>query len=400
MWRLLRHGRYRWFWAGQSLSMAGDRVQTIALAWLVLGLGASPLTLGSVLLAKALTQAVLLPLAGAATDRLAAKRVVLTADLARALLMAALVVVTTAGSAQLWPLYVIEVGAGVADAFFVPALTAVIPTAVQSTDLAAANALLVTSEQVTMTGGPAGGGVLVAALGPLGAFALNACSFVFGAAGAAMLPDAEVVGAPPQISFARDVAAGLREARSLPAFGGVLTLLLAGSLAFNASFGLGLPTLAHARFGEGAAALGVLLASNGAGQLVGTVGAGLTGLPRRLGWLMIGHAMAAAAMFGVLAMSGNLAVDCAVLCAAGIIGAYADDVATPTWLQRNAKPGALGRLASVVEIARVYPEPLALAGFGALASWSLTAALLVTAGVMLGGGVIAANNRELRLLRL
>jgi MFS family permease len=381
--------------------MAGDRVQTIALAWLVLGLGVSPLVLGSVLLAKALTQALMLPFAGVLTDRVPPRLVVLAADGTRALLMAALLLVATSGARQLWPLYAIEILVGAADAFFVPAMAAVLPSVAQDEALAVANALLVTSEQVTMTAGPAAGGVLVAALGAAGAFGANACSFVFGAIGALALPRTVFAASPSSAeerSFTRQIAAGLAEARGMPALGGVLVLLVSSSLAFNGGFGLGLPALAHAGLGHSALTLGLLLAANGAGQLVGTLGAGMLGLPKRLGWLMIWHAVAAGAMFAVLALSGNVAVDCTVLFAGGVVGAYADDVAIPTWLQRNAKPGALGRLGSLVEIARVYPEPIALAAFGALANWSLPAAFLASAAVMGITAVVLGTSAAMRRL--
>src|SRR6266508_3946225 len=136
MWRLLRGGNFRWVWAGESISMLGDHFHEIALAWLVLSIGGSPLTLG-------------------------------------AALVGLLVVLVMAGWVRLWQLYLIEVAFGIADAFFYPAVGSITAELVEKHELPSANALVSISEQVAMLAGPAVGGVLVATAGVAGAFLFN-----------------------------------------------------------------------------------------------------------------------------------------------------------------------------------------------------------------------------------
>src|SRR5262249_36452975 len=169
-------------WAGQTASMLGDGVQGVALAWLTLALTGSPLTLGSVLLAGAVPRAAVVLVGGAVSDRLSPLALLFASNVARGLAAAARAALAASGSVQLWQLYAGSFAFGLGDAFFLPAAGAIVPQLVASDrDLPAANALLGVSEQGAMLVGPALGGVVVAAIGPGGAFGMNALSFLLAA---------------------------------------------------------------------------------------------------------------------------------------------------------------------------------------------------------------------------
>src|SRR6266699_433119 len=82
----------------------------------------------------------------------------------------------------------------------------------------------------------------------------------------------------------------------------VLLLVTAATLSYSGLFAVGLPTLARGVSG-GSLALGVMVSAWGLGQLIGAVGASITGLPRRWGRLIIGMTFAEGTCFAVLGLA-------------------------------------------------------------------------------------------------
>ena len=396
--RLLQSGAFRWVWAGETVSMLGDRVHEIAMAWLVLTLTGSPLTLGAVLAAGAVPRALLLLVGGATSDRLSARVLMLASNLARGLLVGLLVALVIGGWIRLWQLYVIEFAFGVADAFFYPAAAAIPAVLVQKSELPRANALVSTSEQVAMLVGPAVGGVLVALAGTVGAFLLNSLSFFAAAAG--LIPAGSAAGSPERkaSSLWSDLRQGLAYAFADRELRVVLLLISAASLTYNGVFAVGLPALARHRFPEGSVALGAMLGAWGLGQLLGVLSAGLTGLPRRWGVLIIGIAFAEGAAFIALGLLPTFWAAAAMLAVLAFGVAYSSDVALPTWIQRRSSPDLLGRVMSLVELPRQSLAPLSFLAMGALASFSLPLAFACAGIAMLVAAGVAAGSRTVREL--
>src|SRR4029453_19155400 len=77
---------------GSTISMFGDQFYLVALPWLVLQLTGSSIALGTVLMAAAVTRAVLMLMGGAISDRTSPRRVVLQTACARTVLVAAIAV--------------------------------------------------------------------------------------------------------------------------------------------------------------------------------------------------------------------------------------------------------------------------------------------------------------------
>src|SRR5262245_41309160 len=261
-------------WAGQTASMLGDGVQGVALAWLTLALTGSPLTLGSVLLAGAVPRAAVVLVGGAVSDRLSPRALLFASNVARALVAAALAGLAASGWVQLWQLYAGSFAFGLGDAFFLPAVGAVVPQLVEADrDLPAANALLGVSEQGAMLVGPALGGVAMAAIGPGGAFGINALSFLLAAAGVLPAPVRRNVRAGAAVSVWTGLRDGLTYAWSRADLRTLLLVISVESLTYNGVFGVGLPALARS-LARGPAALGLLYSSWGFGQLAGALSAG------------------------------------------------------------------------------------------------------------------------------
>jgi hypothetical protein len=130
----------------------------------------------------------------------------------------------------------------------------------------------------------------------------------------------------------------------------------------------------------------VLLSAWGVGQLVGSVAAGITGLPRRWGRLIGLMSLAEAATFTAIGVSREVVVAAALLALLGIGVAYSQDVALPTWLQTRTPADRLGRTSSLLQLARTALEPVSLAGTGLLAAVDVRLAFAVAAVPVLAVG--------------
>jgi MFS family permease len=385
--------RFWWVWSGEALSLFGDMSFEVAFAWLVLSTSGSPATLGLVLLAGGIPRALLMLAGGAITDRFSPRTVMLAAHLGRAVAVTALTVLVATAEPRLWQMYAISVVFGVADAFFWPAAASIVPTLVAPDRLSRANALVGAAEQAARLGGPLLGGALVALGGSASAMAFNAATFLV-AAGTVLAAPRTAAGPPTPLSLAAvgtEIAAGLRYAARSVEIRIVLVVVSAATLSYAGLFRVGLPALSRHLAdgtGAGAVALGVLLAAWGLGQLVGTVGAAVTGLPRRWGLLIVVMAIAEGATFIALAFVPTVGVAAVLLAVLGVGAAYSSDVALPTFVQTRTPPDLLGRVSSLIDLPRVTLEPVSVAAVGLLAAvdvrWAFVAAAVPTLAAGLG----------------
>lgn len=379
--------------------MLGDGVHGVALAWLVLTLTGSPIALGAVIVTGSIPRTALMLFGGALTDRLSARALLLTSNLARCILAAILAALVLSGRLQLWELFVIELMFGAADGLFIPALSAVVPDLVDDADLVNANALMGTSEQASMLAGPSAGGVLVALVGTWGAFLANAASFLVAAAGALPARRAARHNANhPHIGAA--IAEGINLIRSDRELRAVFAIAVTTALAGGSVFLIGIPMLARTRFGLGATGLGLVLGAWGLGQLAGALTAARTGLPRRWGYVIIAMSAADAIVYAVMGVTSSMWVVIALLIPLGFGAAYSQDVARPVWIQRHSQPGMIGRIFSLLELPYYSVAPIGMLVFGAIATTSLTIAFEGAAAIMLAATLAWAISPSARRLSM
>jgi MFS family permease len=168
---------FRLLFSGETISLLGDQFHFVALAWLVLQLTGSGLAVGTVLMVAGIPRAIFILIGGAFADRASPRSVMLISNALRAAFVGVLAILVLSGSADLWQLYVLAAVFGIVDAFFWPALSAMVPMLVVEDRLPAANALMQGSQQLTGLLGPALAGLLVAAVGTGLAFGIDAASF-------------------------------------------------------------------------------------------------------------------------------------------------------------------------------------------------------------------------------
>ena len=138
---ILRIRDFRLLFTGEGISLLGDQFYFIALPWLVLELTGSATVLGLVLALQGIPRAAFMLVGGAVTDRLSPRRVMIGSNVARLALVALLAALVLSGVVSTWMLLVIALAYGVADGFFFPAQSAIVPQLAVTDQLSAANAV-------------------------------------------------------------------------------------------------------------------------------------------------------------------------------------------------------------------------------------------------------------------
>jgi MFS family permease len=274
-------GPFRLLFWGQALSVIGDRITPVAIAFAVLGLG-SPTDLGLVLAAGGVPFALFALAGGVWADRVGRRRVMLASDILRALSQALVATLLLTGSAEVWMLAALSFVYGTSAAVFMPALVGLIPQTVSTPHLQEANALLALTRSVANVAGPALAGVIIAAAGSGEAIAVDAGTFAVSALCLARLrlrtvPD-EAAEAEPE-RFLAGLRAGWHEVRSRAWLGwGLVAMSTYHVFVLPAVFVLG-PTLASREL-DGSSSWATIIACFGVGSVIGNVFALRLPLPR------------------------------------------------------------------------------------------------------------------------
>src|SRR5689334_11924820 len=135
----LRVRNFQLLWIGEGISLLGDQFYLIALPWLVLQLTGSALALGAILALASIPRAVFMLVGGAFVDRYSPRSVMLASNAARLVLVALMSVLVLTHHIDLWMLYVFALAFGLADAFYFPAQSAIVPQVLPVEQLQAGN---------------------------------------------------------------------------------------------------------------------------------------------------------------------------------------------------------------------------------------------------------------------
>ena len=178
--RLLRENRnFRRLWSAQIVSEIGDWFYTLAIYSLLLQLTGHASSVALALVLQVLPQTFVGPTAGVVNDRISRKKVMIAADLVRAVIVLAMLLVRSRSLVWLvYPLLLLET---IMAAFFEPARSSVIPNITKREDVIVANTLSSTTWSMNLVLGATLGGIVAALLGRDAVFVLNALSFLVSA---------------------------------------------------------------------------------------------------------------------------------------------------------------------------------------------------------------------------
>jgi len=368
------------------VSLLGDGVFLVAMAWQVYALSNAPTALAVVGIAMTIPTIVFLLLGGVASDRIDRRRVMLSADLVRGLAIGLLAVLSLTGALALWHVVAIVAFYGAGTAFFNPAFDALVPEVLPAEQLAEANALDQLVRPIALRlAGPAIGGVLIDAVGVGSAFALDAVTFALSAAALlAMSPRARVaVGAGATV--AGDIATGLRYIRRHVWLWATFASAAIAYLLFMGPAEVLLPYLVKNQLHGSAADLGLVFAAGGIGSVGCAVVLGQRGLPRRdITFMYLAWTLATFAIAGY-----GLATAVWQLMLASLAFNALETAGTIVWAtakQRNVPGALLGRVSSLDWLISIGLLPLSFALTGPVSSAIGAQTTLIAAGLL--GGVV------------
>ncbi|MEV4342943.1 MFS transporter [Actinoplanes sp. NPDC049596] len=287
---VVRHPSFRLLVAGRTVSMLGNAIAPIALAFAVLDLTGSAGDLGLVVGARSLTNVVFLLAGGVIADRLPRNLVMVASSSVAAVTQAAVAATILTGSATVPLLMGLSALNGLASALAWPAVSALLPQTVPEGARKQANAVNRLSANAAVIVGAPVGGLLVATVGPGWGLALDAATFAVSGLCFALI---KVPGVRDTAAPKPGMLAGLREGWSEFRSRTWLWAVVIGFMFLNAASAAGMgvlgPVVADASVGR--RSWGLVLAAQTAGMIAGAVIAMRLRIRRLL-------------FFGVVAMTG------------------------------------------------------------------------------------------------
>ena len=381
MLRVLRHRDFALLWIGQAVSLIGDGIYLVAIAWLVYDLSNAPSALGLVGLAWTLPMVIVLLGAGVLSDRYDRRRMMVTADLLRVFAIGAMAVLTIADVIELWHVVGLVVVYGVGDALFFPAFTAIVPDVVPQEEMLQASALKELMEPIGLRfAGPALGGILIAVAGVGTALVVDAATFAASAVAVRLMS--------PQPGPGRHGGSAWAELREGWAFvrarAWLWATLASAALFLLVSYGpfeVLIPFIIRNEFGGGAATFGAVLSAGGLGGITAAIVMSRFGAPRR-------HVTF---MYVLWAFSGLMTAGFAIsgaawqMCVFSFVSFAANTCGMVVWntlMQTRVPPEMLGRVSSLDWFVSIGLLPVSFALTGPVAELVGAKETLIGAGVL------------------
>ncbi len=278
----LRHPNFRLFFFGQSVSLIGTWMHSLAQGWLVLKLTNSAFLLSLVQAMGSLPILFLSLIGGVVADRVVKRDLLLvtqTVSMALALFLALLV---SFGTVQVWHVIAVATLLGVVNTFDIPGRQSFIVEMVGKEDLMngiALNSAVFNGARVI---GPAVAGILIGLVGIAACFYVNALSYI---AIIYCLARMKFVSHPVKRDsrpVLKELREGLSYVRHAPAVSSFILMVAVTSL-FAIPYIALMPIFARDILDVGAKGLGVLMGSAGIGALVGALSLATAGNVRRKG---------------------------------------------------------------------------------------------------------------------
>ncbi len=382
--RPLRIRDFRLLWTGMTVSMVGDGIYAVAVAWQAYEIWNRPSALAAVGVAWSVPQVALLLAAGVLSDRLDRRHLMIAGDLVRLVAIGAIGALSLLGELTLGRLVGLVVVYGAGQAVFGPAFSSIVPTIVPDDLRVQANSLAQFVRPFTLAlVGPVAGGFLIQWLGLGWAFVADAATFAFSALMIWWMRTRAVAREEVERPSAwRDLVEGLRFVRGRT---WLWAAMVAGTVSLLFTWGpwdVLLPYVVKNDLGGSAADLGVVFGAGGLGSVLVALAMGQRGrLPRRpitvlyLSWAL---GMLLLAGFGlVVSLPQAMAV---ALVAEGSLTLLM--VIWTTMIQRLVPQEVLGRVSSLDWLLATAGVPLSFALVGPAASVFGVDETLIGAGVL------------------
>jgi len=345
---------YRRYFAGQLISLSGTWMQTVAAVWVILSLTDSGVAVGLTTALQFLPMLLFGAWGGLIADRMSKRRLLIITQALMMIPAIGLLAVTATGVVEPWMVYLGVFGFGLLNSVDNPTRQSFVIEMVGPDRVVNAVSLNSVIVQAARIVGPAVAGILIATVGVVPCFAINALTFV-AMIFALLGMDAKRLAEPPVAEREPGaIRAALRYVAHNPELAVPLALMaLVGTLGFN--FQVVLPLLAKFSFDGGAMTYGVLVSAMAVGSIAGAL---ITGHHGRTGpRLIAGGALA----FGVTALLSaampTLALEVVLL---ALLGAAAVTFAATinSSLQLAVAPEMRGRVMALYSVVFLGSTPI------------------------------------------
>jgi MFS family permease len=376
----LHNENFRLLWTGNLATQGGSFINSVAVGWLVFEKTQSAGWLGVSGFVSGIPMLLFALVGGVMADRLNRHKLMLFNQLIGMIVSLLFVALLWFDVIEIWHILSLSFVLGMTSAINVPVRQAMVPALVGRENLVNALALHSVGLNTMRILGPSLAGVLIATIGPVGCFAVQAVGFIWAFVNVLQMrvpPQAPVDHA---VSPARTLVDGLKYVATDRTLFWILAVVALPTF-FVFPYQQMLPLFAEEVLGVGPTGLGMLTASVGAGALISALAVASLGNFNGKGRLLMVGLLTYPVFIGLFALSPWFPASMAVLLFAGMAWSIASAIAQ-TLLQMQSHPHFAGRVMSVFAltwglqpignlllggIADVIGAPLALGGASGIA---------------------------------
>jgi len=377
--RSLKYRNFRLFFIGQSISLIGTWMQSVAMSWLVYRMTGSALLLGVVAFSSQIPTFILSPFAGVFADRYNRHRIVIVTQALSMVQAFALAGLTLTGKIQVWQIITLGLFLGCVNAVDIPTRQSFLIDMVEQKEMLgnaiALNSAIFNGARLI---GPTVAGILVAIVGEGICFLINALSFLAVIASLLMMK----LTPKEEKGSASHVMKELKEG-VIYAFGSRPIRLILFLLSIISMLGMSyivlMPVFAKDIHHGGPETLGILMAAVGVGALIATLYLASRKEPPTLEKIIPGGAAIFACGVILFALSRVLWVSILLLVVTGF-GFLATTASSNTIIQTVVHDDKRGRVMSFYAMAFMGMAPI-----GSLIAGAIANKLGATDALLIGG---------------
>src|SRR5712691_136465 len=297
---LLKPGPFRRYIIGSAISDTGTWMQVMAQGWVVSALTNKAIVLGMVNFAAGLPTLALTMIGGSAADRYDKRKILIATQIVQIALAIILGWLVMEGRIHIWHVIVLAALLGIAIAFEMPAISALVPELVRRDQIATAVAMDRSIFHGSRLVGPSLAGLFVGWWGAASAFFANAFSFLALIVALVSLPKRPIGTKEEEEQRRSGIMEGFRYVRSDRIILSMIALIALTTIFVFPVISVMLPLYVRNVLQLGPREMGWLMATSGTGAFFGSLGLLSVARERRLKFIS-GNVLAVAA--GVFSMS-------------------------------------------------------------------------------------------------
>jgi len=383
---VFRNRSFSLLWSAQLISTIGSALTSLAASILIYRLTGSALSVGLMLMATAAPSLVIGLVAGVYVDRANRKRILIAADIIRAVLV--LLIPWLVGLNIAW-LYVIVMLTSAVGQFYDPAHESVLPEIASDEELAAANSFMAISSFGSTAIGFAASGLIASRFPIAYAFYLDGLSFLLSAAFIAFVsvPDLVVEGVTNVRAVVDNLRGGARQLLDTPILRSLLVMSVPVMLSFGLWNSLLLPFALRA-LGATEFEYGLQESMTSIGFVIGSfLMAKWADRLREGQWIAVSF-LAMGLLGAFYSGTSSILIAIALVTFSGLSNAPAS-IARRLAIQRNTPREMRGRVASAFFVTRDIVLLLGMAAAGLADVIDIRLMVLISAALMLAAGGLA-----------